>query len=148
MAKSQESWNKKEIQQKKDKKRKEKEKKRLEKKSGSGGGLDNMFAYVDENGMLTDVPTDPSKKLVVNTEDIQISVPKKEKQSSKDLLKEGVVIFFNESKGYGFIREIETRESIFVHQNELVDMIQENDRVSFEVAQGKKGLMAVTVRKL
>ncbi len=61
-------------------------------------------------------------------------------------MKEGKVKFFNESKGYGFIKDNETDEDIFVHVSGLIDRINENDDVSFEVKQGKKGLNAVDVK--
>ena len=60
-------------------------------------------------------------------------------------MKEGIVKFFNESKGFGFINC--DGEEIFVHVSGLVDRIQENDKVTFEVAQGKRGLNAVNVRQ-
>ncbi len=58
----------------------------------------------------------------------------------------GVVKFFNESKGYGFITVDGSGEEIFVHQSGLQDRIRENDKVSFETQQGKKGVNAVNVR--
>lgn len=56
----------------------------------------------------------------------------------------GTVKFFNESKGFGFIKS-ENGEEIFVHANGLIDTIRENDEVKFEVEQGRKGLQAVKV---
>lgn len=57
----------------------------------------------------------------------------------------GTVKFFNTSKGYGFIKVDESGEEIFVHATGLVDEIQEDDRVQFEVKEGKKGLNATNV---
>ena len=54
--------------------------------------------------------------------------------------------FFNDSKGYGFIRDAETQESVFVHINNLTEPIKENNRVSFEVEMGPKGPNAVKVK--
>ncbi|OUJ71817.1 MULTISPECIES: cold-shock protein [Hymenobacter] len=57
----------------------------------------------------------------------------------------GTVKFFNETKGFGFIKNDQTGQDIFVHVSDLVDEIRENDKVQFDVAQGKKGLNAVKV---
>ncbi len=60
----------------------------------------------------------------------------------------GKVKFFNESKGFGFIIEEETQDEIFVHVSGLTEQISENDRVSFETVEGRKGLNAVNVKKI
>ena len=60
-------------------------------------------------------------------------------------MQEGVVKFFNKSKGFGFIKQNDTGEDIFVHQTGLIHEISENDKVKFEVARGKKGLNAINV---
>jgi CspA family cold shock protein len=62
-------------------------------------------------------------------------------------MKKGTVKFFNEAKGFGFIKS-ENGDEIFVHATGLVDQIQDNDTVTFEVEQGKKGLNAVNVSKV
>jgi len=59
---------------------------------------------------------------------------------------EGIVKFFNETKGFGFIRRTDTSEDVFVHSSGLIDKIRENDKVEFEQEQGKKGVNAVRVR--
>jgi cold shock protein len=61
-------------------------------------------------------------------------------------MKEGIVKFFNESKGYGFIKDSESQEEYFVHVSGLIDKIRENDKVSFDLQEGKKGLNAVNVK--
>jgi CspA family cold shock protein len=58
----------------------------------------------------------------------------------------GTVKFFNESKGYGFIKDNDTSTEYFVHSSGLIDNIDENDEVTFELKQGNKGLNAVDVR--
>ena len=58
----------------------------------------------------------------------------------------GKVKFFNETKGFGFIKDSETNEEYFVHVTGLIDKIRENDEVTFEVKEGKKGLNAVNVK--
>jgi len=59
----------------------------------------------------------------------------------------GTVKFFNENKGYGFIKVDDSNEEIFVHATGLVDEIQKDDKVSFEVKEGKKGLNAINVKR-
>ncbi len=58
---------------------------------------------------------------------------------------QGTVKFFNNSKGYGFIKNEKSGEEIFVHASGLIDQVRENDKVRFEVKQGKKGPNAVNV---
>jgi cold shock protein len=62
-------------------------------------------------------------------------------------MKAGTVKFFNETKGFGFVKETATGQEYFVHVSGLlVDTIQEKDEVTFELKEGKKGLNAVNVR--
>ena len=60
--------------------------------------------------------------------------------------KEGTQKFFNNQKGFGFISQDDTRTDVFVHSTGLIDTIRENDKVSFEVENGKKGLNAINVK--
>ncbi|MBW8334350.1 MAG: cold shock domain-containing protein [Bacteroidota bacterium] len=147
MGRSQETFNKKEVKNKKDKKRKDKEKKRLERKDNDKpSSLDDMIAYVDENGMITSTPPDPTKKkTIINSEDIEISIRKQE-NIPYDPIRKGTVTFFNDSKGYGFIRDAESQESIFVHVNNVLEAIKEGNLVNFEVEKGLKGYTAVQVK--
>ena len=109
-----------------------------------GKSLDDMLAYVDENGNLTSVPPDPRKKKVFRQEEMQISVPKQEERPA-DERRTGVVSFFNDLKGFGFINDTITKERVFVHVNELSVAIKENDRVTFEVQNSPKGPVALNV---
>ena len=59
---------------------------------------------------------------------------------------QGTVKFFNETKGFGFIKNNETDEDIFVHVTGLIDKIDQGDVVSFDVVEGKKGMNAVNVK--
>ena len=59
----------------------------------------------------------------------------------------GKVKFFNETKGFGFIRDNETGKEVFVHATGLIDKVRENDEVTYEVSDGKKGPNAVNVKK-
>lgn len=147
MGRSQESFGKKELRKKKEKKRQEKEKKRLARKEGDKkSSLDDMIAYVDENGNITDTPPDPANKRKTKAEEIEVSVPRQEPGEKGDQVKKGVLTFFNSSKGYGFIRDSETKNSVFVHVNEFQDDIIEGNKVSFEVVKGVKGPEAVNVQ--
>lgn len=60
----------------------------------------------------------------------------------------GTVKFFNESKGYGFIKDDQSNQEIFVHVSGLKDKVRENDKVSFSIVEGKKGLNATNVKKI
>jgi cold shock CspA family protein len=147
MGRSQETSNKKEVKNKKEKKRKEKEKKRLIKKeTGKKSSFDDMIAYVDENGMLSSTPPDPSKKKTFEAGDIETSVTKNDPSQKHDYIRKGVVTFFNESKGFGFIRDMESKQSVFVHANNLLEEVKENNIVSFEIGKGPKGLTALKVK--
>jgi len=138
------SFNKKEREKKKRKRAKEK-KERKEQRKAEGNKVE--FMYVDEDGNLTPTPPDPTKKKEeINLEDIMISVPKSEKSDESDFIRKGMVKFFNSEKGYGFIEDKDTRESFFVHSNNLVDQIRDNDKVTFEVGKGPKGPIAVDVK--
>ena len=61
-------------------------------------------------------------------------------------MKEGTVKFFNATKGFGFIKDKDSDNEYFVHVSGLIDQINENDEVTFELKEGKKGLNAVNVK--
>lgn len=65
--------------------------------------------------------------------------------NTNKIMQKGTVKFFNETKGFGFIKPENGGEDIFVHASGLIDQIRENDQVKFEVERGKKGLNAVNV---
>lgn len=149
MAKSKESFNKQELEKKKAKQKQEKlEKKEARKANNKGKSLEDMLAYVDENGNITSTPPDPTKKREISLDEIQLGVPRQESvEEPAGGLRRGVVKFFNESKGYGFIIDQHTQESVFVHIRQLQEPIKERDKVVFEVEQGQKGPSAVNVKK-
>jgi cold shock CspA family protein len=149
MGRSQETFSKKENEKKRVAKRKLKEEKKEERKanSNSGKSLDDMMAYVDENGNLANTPPDPKKKKVINVEDIQVSTLKEEDREPVEVVRTGIVAFFNDAKGYGFIKDIKTQESFFVHINSLTEPLKENNKVTFELEMGAKGPNAVRVKK-
>ncbi|MFI5128763.1 MAG: cold-shock protein [Chitinophagales bacterium] len=142
------TWNKRERENKKQQERKQKEERRQERKENAkkGKSLDDMMAYIDENGDISSTPPDPRRKIIVNAEDIEIGVPKQRIMTAEEMLRKGVVTFFNHEKGYGFIKDMQTKESIFVHINSSSDELKENSLVIFEVEKGPKGLNAVNVR--
>lgn len=143
-----ETWNKKEREKKKRQNKKEKAEKKQERKENSkdGKNLDDMIAYLDENGNLTSTPPDPRKKKIIKVEDIEIGVPKQEPINPEDLIRKGIVTFFNNDKGYGFIKDLETQESVFVHVNSLTEEVKEQNKVFFEIEMGPKGANAVNVK--
>jgi CspA family cold shock protein len=61
---------------------------------------------------------------------------------------QGTVKFFNEAKGFGFIRPADGGEDVFVHSSGLIDKIRENDKVEYDMEKGKKGMNAVRVKKI
>jgi cold shock CspA family protein len=146
MAKSKETFGKKEKEKKRLKQQQEKREKMEERKANAkkGKSLDEMMAYIDENGNLSSTPPDPKKRKVFNHEDMNTGVPV---HVEEDTERQGIVSFFNDAKGYGFIKDLKTQESIFVHANQLSEIIRENDKVNFQTERGPKGLNAVNVKK-
>ena len=145
-----ETWNKKEREKKKKQDKKEKAEKKLERKENSkeGKSFEDMLAYLDENGNLSSKPPDPRKKVNIKLEDIEIGVPKHVPVDPADLIRKGIVTFFNDAKGYGFIKDQQTQESVFVHINSLTEEIKEQNKVTFEIEMGPKGANAVNVKKV
>ena len=148
MAKSQETFSKKEKEKKRLKQRMDKKEKMEERKANArkGQSLEDMMAYIDENGNLSTTPPDPSKKRIINAEDIVIGVPQ-QTDEPEDAIRTGIVDFFDTSKGFGFIREIVSGERVFVHVSQLTEPLKEGQRVKFETEMGAKGLVAVNVQK-
>lgn len=146
MGRSQTTFGKQEREKKKAQKRKEKLARKEERKDvQKDSSLDSMMAYVDEFGNITDTPPDPNaKKKTIKAKDIEIGVPKQEKE---DITGErrGKVTFYNDSKGYGFISQDGVQDRFFVHANNASSALQEGDKVKFEVEEGPKGLVAVRV---
>jgi cold shock CspA family protein len=143
-----ETWNKKEREKKKQQSKREKKERMQERKDNPGAkSMDDMMAYIDENGNLSSTPPDPKKMRKIKLEDIEIGVPRQGEINPEDLIRTGTVTFFNGAKGYGFIKDIETGESVFVHINALKDEVNEGSKVTFEVEMGPKGANAINVRK-
>lgn len=146
MSKSQATVGKKENEKKKARKRQDKLDKKEERRQNNnkGKGLEEMMAYLDENGNLTSTPPDPRRKEEINAADISLS-PSQEKDP--DAGRKGVVKFFNGEKGFGFIIDKHSKASIFFHINNLLEPVKEGDNVLFETERGPKGPTAVKVRK-
>src|SRR6186713_2546397 len=142
-----ESWNKKEREKKKQKEKKDKAEKMQERKENAKkNNFDDMIAYLDENGNLSTTPPDPRKRVEIKLEDIQIGVPEYVPPTQAELTRTGKVTFFNTAKGFGFIKDRVSQESIFVHATNLSVAIQENDTVNFEIEMGQRGPTAVRVK--
>ncbi len=150
MGKSQETFGKKEKEKKKLKDRQEKAEKMEERKANAkkGKSLEDMMAYIDENGNISSTPPDPRKKKVFLQEDMQIGVAKREAGDEGDVIRNGVVSFFNEDKGFGFINDLQSQERVFIHINQLTERIQEGDKITFEIEMGPKGASAINVKKI
>ena len=151
MGRSQQTFSKTEKEKKRLKKREEKRKKmearKLDKEENGTNGI--PIAYVDHNGNLTDTPPDPSMKVKVKAKNIEIGIPKKEEVEEEfDPIRKGKVSFFNDSKGYGFVIDTETNEKYFMHISGVIDDIVENDKVTFELEKGQRGMNAVKVKKV
>jgi len=141
------TFNKRENEKKKASKRLEKQKRKEERKANStGGAFEDMIAYVDENGVITNTPPDADvKKEEINIEDIAISTPKKEEIEEESVLK-GRVEHFNTSKGYGFIKDLGSTEKYFFHISSAPAEIAEGDIVLFELERGTRGMNAVNIK--
>lgn len=150
MAKSQQTYSKIEKEKARIKKREEKQKKKDARKAENKSSTKGIqFAYVDAYGNLTDSPPNPADKIKVDAESIEIGIPKKEDSDEIiDPVHKGKVSFFDSSKGFGFIIDNESQEKYFCHVSGLLDDISENDKVSFELERGKKGMMAVKVKRI
>ena len=125
--------------------RAEKQKKKEEKKlSNKASSFEDMIAYVDENGMITSTPpAENTPKEEIKLEEIVISTPKKDKE--EPVIRRGRIEFFNESKGFGFIKDLSGVEKYFFHISSAPDTIAEGDKVTFEIERGTRGLAAVRI---
>ncbi len=132
------------------KKREEKQKKKDARKAEAKENPQGIqFAYVDFNGNLTDTPPDPAMREKVEAESIELGIPKKEDRGEEEPVnKEGKVSFFDHSKGFGFIIDSINQEKYFVHVSGTLEDIEENDKVTYELERGQKGMNAVRVKKI
>ena len=130
-----------------EKKRLAKREEKLKRKEGrksNKGSFDDMIAYVDEYGMITSTPPEENiKRQEVKIEEIMISTPKKEDEGPVVL--RGRVEFFNESRVFGFIKDLSGVEKYFFHVNNVVTEIKEGNIVTFDLERGAKGMNAVNI---
>jgi cold shock CspA family protein len=148
MARPQETFNKKEKEKLRLKKKQEKLQKKEARKANPKASGEDMYVYVDENGHLTSTPPDPSKKIIVEAEDIEIGIPKREDLDEVPTDRKGTIDYFDTSKGFGFIKEIDSNEKYFFHVNGLIDEVKEGNLVTYEIEKGMKGMNAVRVKKI
>ena len=110
------------------------------------GETEAKVSVLDEDGNLTPEPPDPTKKKKeIKLENIILGAAPVD-NTPVETVREGQVKFFNDEKGYGFINDKATKESIFVHINNVEGDLRENDRVTFEIENGPKGPNAVNVK--
>lgn len=148
MARPQETFNKKEQEKLRAKKKKEKLEKKEARKANPKLSGDDIYVYVDENGHLTNTPPDPSKKIIVDVESIEINVSRRTESDEAPVERRGTIDFLNDSKGFGFIKEVETGEKYFVHISGLIDDVKEGNLVTYDLERGAKGMNAVNVKKI
>ena len=99
-----------------------------------------MIAYVDEYGMITSTPPEENiKKQEINVEEIMISTPRKEDE--EPVILRGRIEFFNEARGFGFIKDLAGIEKYFFHVNNVVTDVREGNIVTFDLERGAKGMM-------
>ncbi|MCR9155037.1 MAG: cold-shock protein [Croceimicrobium sp.] len=143
MGRSQETFGKKEREKKRAKKKEEKARRKEERKSNPDEKGDNI-TYMDVYGNFHDAPPEQAEK--VKAKNIEIGIPQRsEQEEAEDAILKGTVTFFNESKGYGFIKEKKTGQSVFMHINNLKEEVKEGNLVRFETMKGPKGPSAVNV---
>jgi cold shock CspA family protein len=138
------SFNKRELEKKKQSKRLEKQKRKEDRKANAGSGsFEDMIAYVDEYGVITDTPPDAGNKQDIDIENIAVSTPKREEEEVSAMT--GSVEYFSQDKGYGFIKASNSKEKFFFHISNAPSSIGEGDMVTYELERGQRGMNAVNI---
>lgn len=138
------SFNKRELEKKKQNKKLEKQKRKEDRKANAGtGSFEDMIAYVDEYGVITDTPPENSRKEEIDIETIEISTPKQEKV--EEGAPRGIVDFFNPDKGFGFIKSVGRQDKYFFHVSNAPASIAEGNLVTYDLERGQKGINAVNI---
>lgn len=142
-----ESFSKKENQKKRAKKKQDKAQKIEERKTNNNKGkaMEDMMAYIDENGNLTSTPPDTRNRKEINPDDIRLGAAA---IIEEDPQRSGFVAVYNEAKGFGFITDEETREDLFFHSSQLAQPVKQRDRVTFEKEKTARGFSAVRINKV
>ncbi len=140
-----ESFAKKERNKSKAKKKQEKSRKMMDRKQdGTKTSFEDMIAYVDEFGNITDTPV-TAVRSEIKLEDIQLGAAPIVPESKE---RTGLVSSYDPLKGYGFIIDDANKGKIFVHSSGLTQPIKNNDKVSFEREKGSRGYNAIMVKKI
>ena len=137
-----ETFSKREREKKKQKRKKDNEARREARREVKPDAWSDMIAYVDENGILRDTPPDPATKEKIIATDIVIGVPPKEEGDDEPLT--GVVNFYDDEKGYGFIKD-DMGENIFMHRSNISGEPNKGDKGQFEKQRNNKGWEAINV---
>jgi len=147
-----ESFSKKENRNKKAKAKQDKAQKKQERKlnNNKGKSLEDMLAYVDENGNLSPVPPQGA-----NLDDMAFNEVRSDNRqeprsprTAENPIRTGFVSFFNLSKGFGFITDDQSKERVFFHMNQLSQPLKEKDRVTFIQEKTSRGINAINVKKI
>lgn len=142
-----ESFFKKENAKKKAKKKQDKFQRREERKTNNNKGqsLESMYAYVDENGVLTLTPPDRKAKKDISLENILLGA--RPVTTVESTLNTGIITFYSE-KGYGFVTDDNTKNNIFFHNNDVSQQVKLKDKVSFEKKKTQRGDNAINLKKI
>jgi cold shock CspA family protein len=148
MAKSSDTFNKREKEKKRLQKRKDKEQRKEERKASNkdGKSFEEMIAYVDENGNFSATPPDITRKKVVRESEIDLTSRNKG-GAALPYQRTGFVKFFDKDKGFGFIKDGQTHDEYFFYYTSANFPIAQSDQVSFETESGPKGMNAVRITK-
>lgn len=141
------SFGKRDNEKKRQSKREEKLKRKEDRKANTlkGAPLEEMFAYVDENGMITSTPPELQQKEEIELDNIVISTPKKIESDESTVLRGKVERFFDQ-KGYGFIKDLNSNNKYFFHISAAPEDIREGQTVFFELERGPRDMNATKIR--
>lgn len=143
-----ETFSKKEKNNKKAKAKLDKAEKREYRKTNNdkGKSLEEMLAFVDENGNLTPfAPKGGSESIPLHE---LAAMAKVKSRPVEDPTRTGFISFFNTAKGFGFITDDNARENVFFHTNQLLQPVNEKDRVTFTRERTPRGYNALNVKKV